>query len=354
MRPASGSRILRLVTTQFTAGLDLARGYYREVVGPLLAPLPHSAALIGSGSEVLGFDTPRSTDHNWGLRLQVFVAATNTDRADAIIAEGLPATWQGHPTAFTQADLPGAVARHCVTVTDPATWWRGQLGFDPRAGITVADWLATPTQRLAENTGGAVFHDGLDALQPARAALAWYPDDVWAYVLACQWRRIAQEEAFPGRCAEVGDDLGSAVVTARLVRDLMRLCLLMHRRYPPYSKWLGSAFARLPAIDALRADLIAAMAASDWRTRERHLAAAYRAVAERHNQLSITAPLDTTTRLYHDRPYQVLDAGRFVTALQAGITAPDLRDRPLTGAVDQFVDNTDALGDLTLTRAAIR
>lgn len=354
MRSVSSSRILTLVPTQFTSGLDLARGYYHEVVGPLLDPLPHSAGLIGTGSEILGFDTPRSTDHNWGLRLQVFVAAADTDRASTMITEGLPATWRGLPTAFTEADKPGAVARHWVTVTDPGTWWQAQLGFDPRAGITVADWLATPTQRLAEHTGGAVCHDGLGALEPARAALAWYPDDVWAYVLACQWRRIAQEEAFPGRCAEVGDDLGSAVVTARLVRDLMRLCLLMHRRYPPYSKWLGSAFARLPAIDALRADLIAAMAATDWPTRERHLAAAYRAAAARHNQLSITAPLDPTTRRYYDRPYQVLDAGRFVTALQAGITTQELRDRPPTGAADQFVDNTDALGDRTLTRAATR
>ena len=65
-------------------------------------------------------------------------------------------------------------------------------------------------------------------------------------MLACQWSRIAEEEAFPGRCAEAGDELGSAVVTARLARDLMGLWLLMSRRYPPYSKWLGSAFARVP------------------------------------------------------------------------------------------------------------
>jgi hypothetical protein len=353
MRPGSGSGIVITVATSFLSGLDLARGYYHEVVGPLVGRLPHSAALIGTGSEVLGFDTARSTDHNWGPRLQVFVAVGDADRVLAMITERLPDTWQGQPTAFTEADKPGAVARHWVTVTDPGTWWRSQLGFDPRAGITVADWLATPTQRLAENTGGAVFYDGLGALEPARAALAWYPDDVWAYVLACQWRRIAQEEAFPGRCAEVGDDLGSAVVTARLVRDLMRLCLLMNRRYPPYSKWLGSAFARLPKIDALRADLVAAVTATDWPTRERHLAAAYRAVANRHNELGITAALNPTTRLYYERPYQVLDAGRFVTALQATITAPDLRDRPLTGAVDQFMDNTDALGDLTRNRATI-
>ena len=40
-------------------------------------------------------------------------------------------------------------------------------------------------------------------------------------------------------------ELGSAVAAARLVRDLMRLCLLINRCYPPYDKWLGSSFARL-------------------------------------------------------------------------------------------------------------
>jgi hypothetical protein len=104
--------------------------------------------------------------------------------------------------------------RHHVRVAALDAWLRGQLGFDPRAGIATLDWLATPTQRLAELAGGAVFHDGLGELAPARASLAWYPRDFWCYVLACQWQRLSQEEAFPGRCAEAGDELGSVVVTA--------------------------------------------------------------------------------------------------------------------------------------------
>ena len=55
-------------------GLELAGAYYRDAVRPLLGGVPHSAALLGWGSEVLGFDTERSTDHGWGPRLQVFVA----------------------------------------------------------------------------------------------------------------------------------------------------------------------------------------------------------------------------------------------------------------------------------------
>src|SRR6266516_540251 len=88
-------------------------------------------------------------------------------------------------------------------------WLAGRLGFDPRGGVTVRDWLAAPWQRLGEVTAGAVFHDGTGGLTRARVALSWYPDDVWRYVLSCQWSRIAEEEAFGGRCAEAGDELGS-------------------------------------------------------------------------------------------------------------------------------------------------
>ena len=134
-----------------------------------------------------------------------------------------------------------------MEVAGLGAWLGGRLGFDPRDEVTLLDWLAIPAQRLAEFTTGAVFHDGPDELTAARAALAWYPHDLWLHLLACQWQRIGQEEAFPGRCAEAGDDLGSRIVTARLARDLTRLVLLMHRRYPPYSKWLGTALRACPA-----------------------------------------------------------------------------------------------------------
>jgi hypothetical protein len=129
----------------------------------------------------------------------------------------------------------------------------------------------SPTQTLRELTGGQVFHDGTGLLDDYRGTLAWYPDDVWRYVLACQWKRLAQEEAFVGRCGEVGDEVGSAVVAARQVRDLMKLCLLMARVYPPYSKWLGTAFAKLPCADALTPVFADALAARTWKDRERHL-----------------------------------------------------------------------------------
>jgi hypothetical protein len=389
------------MATPFIPGLELARQFHAEVVGPLLDQsfpgVAYSAALIGGGSDVLGFDSARSTDHNWGPRLQIFLAPGDADRVGEItglMASRLPATFRGWPTAFPDATTASTEPRHWVEVAELGSWLAGQLGFDPRGGVTLLDWLATPAQRLAEVTAGAVFHDGLDAaggsgqagagssvppggtggpggtdgpggtggtggtggpggLGTVRSRLAWYPRDVWLYVLACQWQRISQEEAFPGRCAEAADELGSALVTARLARDLIRLCLLMRRRYPPYSKWLGTAFAALPPAAAPGPMLAGAIAATSWPERERQLCAAYETVAGLHNDLGITAPLETAPRPYFTRPFQVIGAGRFATALRQEISDPLIARLPSVGTVDQFIDSTDAFNDMAWLRATV-
>jgi len=336
-----------MTAPDFVPGLELSRRFYLEAVLPILdkelSGLPHAAARLGSGSEVLGFDTARSTDHDWGPQVQLFLApddvARHRERLLSAFAYQLPEKFLDYPA---QVDVAG--------VDD---WLTGCLGFTPSRGVTTADWLAIPTQRLVEATSGAVFHDGLGQLTADRARLAWYPRDVWLYVLACQWKRISQEEAFVGRCGEVGDELGSAMVCARLVRDLMRLVLLMERRYPPYSKWLGSAFARTEAGPGLAPLMTAALAATDWKTRERELGRVYTRVAEQHNELGLTEPLDTSTRLYFDRPFQVIGAERFTGALLARVEDAEIRALSQAGAIDQFADSTDFLGRAEFTRGAI-
>lgn len=150
-----------------------------------------------------------------------------------------------------------------------------------------------------------------------------------------------------GRCGEVGDQLGSLVLAARLARDLMRLTLLQHRCYPPYNKWLGSTVAQLPRASNMATKLVTAITSPEWQQREAALAGTYEQVAQMHNRLELTPPLDTSTQPFHDRSVRVLRADRFAEALRSAITDPHLRERPLIGAIDQWVDNRTALGQLT-------
>jgi len=106
----------------------------------------------------------------------------------------------------------------------------------------------------------------------------------------------AQEEALVARGAEVGDELGSAVTAARLVRDMMRLALLLERRYAPYQKWLGTAFAHGSHPDDLPRHLSAVMHAADPRLRAAALAEAWSALARRHNDAGMTVSVDPSLR----------------------------------------------------------
>jgi hypothetical protein len=337
------------VTKAFVPGVALARAFYAEVVAPILSRAldgtPYAAALIGWGSDVQGFDTERSTDHAWGPRMQVFLGTEDfrarAEELDALLDRELPEQYSGYPVRFPFPQ--GAPPRHWVHVNDLHRDFTRDLGADPSLGLSAADWLLAPTQVLRELTGGAVFHDGLGLLEPYRRTLAWYPDDVWRYVLACQWMRLSQEEAFVGRCGEVGDDIGSAVLAARQVRELMKLCLLMNRVYPPYSKWLGTAFAALPCAAQLTPLLSGALRAADWSERERRLSPAYETVARMHNDLRLTEPVDPQVRYFHDRPFLVLDAHRFTDALRATISDPAIEALPPVGAIDQYVDSADLM-----------
>ncbi|MEN3611828.1 DUF4037 domain-containing protein [Plantactinospora sp. ZYX-F-223] len=349
----------------FVPGLRLCRLFYTEAVRPLLAEaypgLRHAAARLGPGSEVLGFDTERSVDHDWGPRLTLFLSpddlARYGERIPTLLSERLPKQVGGWPTHFVpaagRAQVPAATdgpVAHLVQVTELGAWCDAQLGFDPRLGVRAFDWLATPAQLLAEVTGGAVFHDDLGELTALRERLRWYPEDVWRYLLACQWARIGQEEPFVGRAAEAGSEAGSRVLAARLARDVMRLCLLLARRYPPYGKWLGSAFAALPETSAVAAALDEALT-GDAVARQAALCTAYEAAGAWQNRLGLAEPVDPTRRRFHDRPYPVIGADRFAAALLARITDPEIAGLPPIGGIDQYVDSTPVLCQPKLTRA---
>lgn len=324
----------------FESGIDLNAAFYAEVVAPILGRTRHSAGLLGWGSEILGFDTERSTDHGWGPRLHVFVEPADVVSAQAAIDAALPSEFRSRPVTY---GWDGAAAEHRVWVSDLGSWLVAQLGHDPRGGIDALDWLVMPQQLLLGVVRGAVFLDGLGELGRVREQLAWYPDDVWRWMVACQWQRVAQEEAFAGRAAEVGDELGSRLVAARQVHELMRLWFLLHRRYWPYMKWFGSAFAQLPGAPELNGHLERVLQAADWGERQRALVAASEFVARGHNDAGITEWVDPTVRPFFGRGYLVLMSGRFVDACRERVADPELRSLPLVGSVDQLVDSTDLL-----------
>ncbi len=319
--------------TDFVPGLELSRQFYHGLVRPILDArfpgLPHSAALLGRGSEVLGFDDEMSSDHDCKPRVLLFLDENDLVRHGAgihdILQRELPPTFRDRPVDHEMHTVRG--------------YFLEQLSIDPDGEIGAADWLTFPEHGLRMFAAGEVYHDEV-GLQAARDRLAFYPRDVWLYLLMAGWWRLHPEANLVGRTGAVRDELGSALIGSRLVTDLMRLCFLMERRYAPYSKWFGTAFSRLACGPHLTPTLWSVVQAETWRDREGALLVAYEKLAAMHNALQLTDPVTTRVERMWDRPFKVAWAD-FPGLLHAKIQDPavlSIADRWPVGPVDQFRD----------------
>ncbi|MGC1209244.1 MAG: DUF4037 domain-containing protein, partial [Ornithinimicrobium sp.] len=335
-------------------GIDLARVYWSQVVRPVLdehcASIRRAAARIGGGSDVLGLDDQMSRDHDWGLRLQLFVSDGDVATVLDVLRTHLPNEFAGLPTRFAFTGQDEATLAVDVLSVDGLV--STHLGFDPRIDPTPLDWLSLTGQAALEITAGEVFDDSDDELTSLRQALVWYPDDVWRYVVACDWQRLDQELPLMGRAAGRGDELGSRLIAARLVDITIHLAFVLCRQWAPYSKWRGTMFRALAVPTKLGEALHNVLTANDPRSRADRLVVALSLLAriQRANGLPSADPVCIP---FWDRPYVQVDQG-LVRRLLDSITDPVLRDLPAgLGSIEQRTDNVDLLVQTHLRRAAV-
>ena len=354
--------------TKFIPGLELSRLFYQKEVRSILnkqfPKLKYSAALFGWGSEVLGFDTEISRDHHWGPRVLIFLSDGDypklKDKIHKALSSNLPYEFMGYSTNYSEPAANGVrrsisiksgSVNHMVGIYTTKKFFEMRLGFDPKKTISVTDWLTFPQQRLLEVVSGEVFHDGLDELSKARQKFNYYPRDAWLYLLACQWTKISQEEAFVGRAGDVGDELGSQVVASRIVRELMRLSFLMEKKYFPYSKWLGTVFNKLKISKKLALILRKVLLSQSWKEREKWLGEAYGIVVAQHNSLHITNSFPARVSKYYGRPYLVIHGDSIAAAIKSKIKSLQVKKiKNSIGAIDQFIDSTDVTENLLLCK----
>lgn len=350
-------------------GLDLNQQFFEQHLAPLLASdfpdLSYAAARLGDGSDVLGYDDEMSTDHDWGIRMQLFLSEeAHGGWATAVheqLRRSLPPLFQGVPVHFGEPNKQGVrlleervagPVDHRIEIWTLRGFFKKQLAIDPYDTLDAIDWLTIPQQLLLSVTKGRVFHDPEGALAQFREKFAYFPKDVWLYLMASQWGRISQEEHLMGRAGVAGDELGSRLIGARLVRDVMMLCFLQERTYAPYAKWFGTAFAELENGRHLLPVLNEVLNAPTWQERETTLCKVFERVATIHNGLGLTEPVRTECVSFYERPFRVLFAGDIQSALKQQIIDPTLQTIATNiGSIDQLSDSTDLLSYPDLHRA---
>jgi hypothetical protein len=355
----------------FIPGLELSRAFYVEAVKPIIdadfPSLRYTAGLIGPGSEVLGFDTEMSSDHCWGPRMILFLQEEElriSPDIDNALRRKLPGEIRGYSTHRGEPDpndngtwrleAPNGEINHGVQIETLRKYVLDYFGFDIEKDIDAVDWLTFPSQKLRTLSSENIFHDDI-GVRDVLDRFAYYPHDVWLYLLSAGWTRVSQEEHLMGRAGSVGDEIGSAIIASRIVRDLMNLCFLMERQYAPYPKWFGTAFSRLECGAHLSPIFTEVLAGRAWKDRENYLMEAYRHIAEMHDNLGITEPINAKPGDFFGRPFKVIHLhGMFSEKIAQQITDPTLKsltEKRLIGGIDLISDNTDVLSDPSIRNA---
>jgi hypothetical protein len=359
--------------TESITGLDLSEKYFFEDVKPILGKffphLKYSGGLIGSGSEVLGYDDEMSRDHHWGPRLILFLTDADytnlSSSIDKSLRQNLPATCHGFPTNFSKPDKNGVrlmetasaiEISHFIDIITIKEYFNNLLGIDIYNKPSVIDWLSFPQQVLLSIQSGRIFHDQL-GLNDIRNKLNYYPHDIWFYLMASSWQRIGQEEHLAARARLTGQDIGFSIIASRLVRDIIQLGFLLERKYAPFGKWLEKSFVKLNCGKVLMPYLSNILNSPDPKSSQQSLCMAFETLVSIHNNLSITKPINSECREWHKRPFKAIYGGQVAAIIADSIDNIEMRTilkKGLIGNIDQISDNTDILENKLLRRELIR
>lgn len=221
-------------------GIELSERFFHDVIDPILQAqyqpwLPFFAAgLIGSGSEVLGFDDDLSQDHNFSPRVQLFVAQPSLEPLIDTLRHTIVAAAPTHYLGFA---LQQDQWLSFIEVAPLDAFFLNYLHLAdwPR---TPQDWLKLDEQKLVELTNGKVFFDPQGRLQQRRALLHFYPDDVRIFLLYQGFVRLSEVGAIE-RTIQRGDRIATELYRAFFVYFAIKVFHLYCRRYCPYHKWMG-------------------------------------------------------------------------------------------------------------------
>jgi hypothetical protein len=354
----------------FIRGLDLSERFFFDIVKPLLdkyyPSLEYTACRLGPGSDILGFDTIQSRDHDWGPKLDILLENEKyIDELNLFFNKNLrEKTICGYSTqfqAYIEQDKQITLINvsnnqdntcHGIRIMTKQQFFVDYLNWIIDNGEpTFQDWLTFPSQHLLTIARGRIFHDSENVnIKHIRSQLAYYPKDVWLYLIGCCWQRIGQEEHLMGRAGQAGDELGSSLIANRLVRDLMRLVFLLEKQFYPYAKWFGTAFRQFTSYGSdFEPILRQVQLANTWQEREYHLSSVYQRLAmitkEKLCDTIESSKIMITTEIsqFHNRPFQVINGGSIADIIYTQIENDRIRQLPKLGSIDLFIDSTDAM-----------
>ncbi len=353
-------------------GIELAKRFFYEIIEPMLGSrypeLQYAAAFLGAGSEVLGYDDEISQDHDWGLRLNLFVPDEQLiEKLDQFFRDELPDKFLGYSTNWGEADDKGVQLmvnnlgsgiNHRIQTSTVQNFINQKLNLQINeivelSQLSMAQWLSFPEQSLLECVSGEVFRDDSGGLNKAREYLRYYPRVVWIYAILGEWNHIVEEQVFMSRTGDTGSEIGSRQIASSLVNRIIRLAIHLDRRYIPYTKWTARAFESTSIYGELSPIITRISDCRDWKEREELINQALGIVIEIHIELGLIKKYDYGPILFHSREYYIINCGPLVNALTMQIPE-ELKSifQPI-GTVNQIISYSNIVANKDFQKATL-
>ena len=218
-------------------GLELGRELAHQVAQDIELNLPDLApymclALVGTGSECLGFDDAISEDHDFTKRCQLFLPAD----IYAANKESLQSYFKNY--AY------GTVQIECIS-----EFYRRYTLY-PEGPQCEKEFRRVPQDLLCTATNGEVFLDNFGSFTHIRQRLlAYYPEDIRLRKIAYELNQLAQSGQYNlPRMLQRGDTIAASLALHQFVHHYMLLVHLFNKSYAPFYKWLYRHSCTLPIL----------------------------------------------------------------------------------------------------------
>lgn len=218
-------------------GLELGRELAHQVAQDIELNLPDLApymclALVGTGSECLGFDDAISEDHDFTKRCQLFLPADIYE------------TNKEHLQSYFKNYAYGTVQIECISE------FYQRYTLYPEGPQCEKEFRRVPQDLLCTATNGEVFLDNFGSFTHIRQRLlAYYPEDIRLRKIAYELNQLAQSGQYNlPRMLQRGDTIAASLALHQFVHHYMLLVHLFNKSYAPFYKWLYRHSCTLPIL----------------------------------------------------------------------------------------------------------
>ena len=189
-------------------------------------------ALVGVGSECLGFDDEISEDHDFSSQCQLFLDDSDYKTYKSDLESSLKIFCKDLES------LTSNLKDVNVEIMPISNFYKYYTLFE-NGPKTESEYRKVPMDLLCVATNGKVFLDNLGKFSEIRNRLLnFYPEDIRLKKIAFQLNKMAQSGQYNySRMIKRGDTVSANIAQGEFVKHYLEFVHLLNKKYMPFYKW---------------------------------------------------------------------------------------------------------------------